>query len=125
MRMLALAAALALSACAALPSAPPAALPAAAPPGAVDRITISGTKGLLLANYLYQSIGTPVAVAIERGVITGPLKLTVQAADRDIIAALRDGRAAQSKAVQAKHAAEALRLLDRISALTGIPLPTL
>lgn len=90
-----------------------------------DNVAISGTRGLLLANYIYQSLGTPVAVAIERGVIAGPLKANVQAVDRQVIAALEAGRATQDVSMKARHAAEALRLLDRISALTGIPIPTL
>lgn len=133
MKTLVILAVLALSACAGLPvpsSAPPSSTPDTAPAAATpqalpDKMAISGTRGLLLANYIYQSLGTPVAAAIERGVIAGPLKANVQAVDRQVIAALKAGRATQDVALKAKHAAEALRLLDRLSAITGIPIPTL
>ena len=116
-------AALAL-ACVACTPTPPTSAGATPVETAADGVIVSGTRGLILANLLYQSIGTPVAVALEQGVITGSLKVKVQAADRAVIAALKAGRNAQDVAGKARAATDALAALDVLSALTGIKLPT-
>lgn len=88
-----------------------------------DGVVIRGTQALIIANLTYQSLATPVAVAMETGVITGALKTQIQALDRQVIAALRAGREAQSVAEKGRQGAAALAVLADIARLSGIPLP--
>jgi len=111
-----------------LPAAPAAAAPdGAAVAGRVDavagRVLVTGTQGLILANLVYQTVGTAALAGMEAGVIAGPLKDQVKALDRRVIAALGSGRRAKDAAAQARAAATALAALGEISRLTGIPFP--
>lgn len=90
---------------------------------AADKVVVSGTQGMIIANLVYQSIGTPVAVAMESGVLPASVKAQVKAADRVVITALRTGAKAQDEATKARAAAEALDALASMSRLTGIKLP--
>lgn len=121
MKKLLLAAALAL-ACSACTTAgaPDRPAPIAA---AADTVVISGTKGLILANLMYQSIGTPVAAVMESGVLPAPIKAKVKAVDLVVITSLRAGARAQDAATRAREASRALAGLDELSRLTGVSLP--
>lgn len=126
MKKLLLAAVLALVCSACTPSitagAGPA-TPSSTITAAADTVVISGTKGLILANLLYQSIGTPVAVVMESGVLPAPIKVQVKAVDLVVITALKTGARAQDAATRAREASRALAGLDELSRLTGVPLP--
>lgn len=88
-----------------------------------DKVVVKGTQALIIANLVYQSVGTPVAVALEQNVLPQPVEDQVKALDRTVIAALVAGRNAQEDAGKAREAAKALDGLAMMSRLTGIKLP--
>lgn len=105
-------------------------LPAPATPStpiasAADKVVLTGAKGLIFANLIYQSLGTPVAVGLEQGVIKGETAVRVKALSRTTVNALQAGRNAATDADKARYANLALSALETISSLTGIPLPKL
>lgn len=117
MKHIIIGAALALSACGAPVERPNTASAVA------DTVVIKGTQGLIIASLVHQSIGTPVAVALESGLVPAPIKAQVKALDLVVINALRAGARTQDNALKAREAAKALEALTRISELTGIKIP--
>ena len=108
----------------ALPHPSPAAGPAAPTIQAVaDGVTIRGTQALIIAGLVYQTVGTPIAVGMEQGVITGTLKARLQALDLVVRDALRVGRTARDAAEKARQSANALTAITEMARLAGIPLP--
>jgi hypothetical protein len=95
----------------------------AASSGAValsDRVIIKGGQALVIANAAYQTIGTAAAIGIEKGVITGPLKVEVKAASARVSSALDKGNRALQSGDKAASAVEALDGLDKLCDLTPV-----
>ena len=130
MKTLLLAVLLTLSACATISPAPPA--PVADAVVIADKVQVTtpagkalleATPALVLANLTYQTIGTPVAVALESGVVPPAVAVQAKALSRQVVAALVAGEKAKTNAARAAEAAKALNLLATISRLTGVQLP--
>lgn len=90
---------------------------------AADQIVIQSTRGLILAHLSYQSVATPIAIAIEQGLITGGTKARLQALDQAVVGALRSAGNVQSQADQARHVASAMASIAEMARLAGVPLP--
>jgi len=82
-----------------------------------DAVVIEGGRALIIANLVYQSVGTAAAIGIERGIITGDTKVKVKAASARIVDALDKGERAVLAGDKAVSAAQALDGLDDLCAL--------
>jgi hypothetical protein len=125
-RLAPLALALALSSCALPGTLGAITLPVAGNPTVAavgDKVVVTGTQGLILANLAYQTLAEPIAVAMERGVITGTKKQQIKVLSARITALLQKGKEAQDSAVKAKAAADAMGLVQAVADLSGISLP--
>lgn len=82
-----------------------------------DTVVVEGGRALILANLVYQTVGTAAAITIENGWVKGDAKLKVQAASQRVVDALGDGEKAVLTADKATSAAKALSAIGDLCAL--------
>lgn len=115
MKRILLAAALALSAC--TPTVPTPESTGGPISSAADTITISGTKGLILAELAYSSVNAAAQAAVQTGVLKGENARKARNLNLQITAALAGAHGAQSSIVQAAEVAKAMEAIANLKNL--------
>jgi len=125
-RLLLLPALALLGACAALQTAPPSPAPPAmdapSPVAAVaDRVTIEGTRGLVIAELAYNTAARITLAGVEAGLIKGEAAATARTLNTRAMTALHAAKTAQTAAVQARAVSQAIDAIASLRAISESP----
>lgn len=82
-----------------------------------DRVTVEGTRGLILAELAYNSAASLTLAAANSGLIKGEDAQRVRAINATAFGALQRAKAAQTSAAQALEVAAAMNAIADLSAV--------
>lgn len=114
MKKLILAVALAVAGCNNAPA--PESTPAAS---VVDKVTIEGTRGLVLAELAYSAANGMAMAAVESGVLKGANAAKAREVNAAVTRALDLAHSTQNGAVRAKAVSDAFNGISALRALVG------